>query len=100
MSKADESNRDSFIKERRLLRKLVHPNILRLRDCYMDNQCYYIATEYCSGGTMLDKVIRMKNFTEKRASQNVIFSKPGSKGVLQVIDFGESELLEDGKMYN
>ena len=34
------------------------------------------------------------------SAQNLIFSKPGRKGVLQVIDFGESELIEDGKMYN
>ena len=45
----NESNTESFKKEVELLRKLIHPNILHYYDCYMDDYCYYIATEYCSG---------------------------------------------------
>ena len=49
LTKSDEINKTLFEKEVHLLRKLLHPNIVRYYDCYMDNNNYYIATEYCSG---------------------------------------------------
>ena len=32
--------------------------------------------------------------------QNIVFDRPGKEGVLQIIDFGASEILEDHKEYN
>lgn len=49
LTKSDEINETLFEKEVHLLRKLLHPNILHYHDCYMDDNNYYIATEYCSG---------------------------------------------------
>eukprot|EP01084_Bolivina_argentea_P172567 298948_1 len=69
--KEHEINAQLFSEEVKLLRKLMHPNILRYYNCYMDNQCYYIATEFCDGGTMLDKIIKMKSFSEQKASQYI-----------------------------
>ena len=78
-----------------------------------------------SGGTMLDKIIRMKSFSESKASkyirvilkcvaymhsldivhrdlkaQNMVFDKIGADGVLQLIDFGDSKIVQEDKTYN
>ena len=75
-----------------------------------------------SGGTLLDKVIRMKSLSEITASRyladilsaihhmhskkivhrdlkaaNIVFSHPGIGGILKIIDFGESLLIEDNE---
>ena len=31
---------------------------------------------------------------------NIVFDKPGDDGTLCIIDFGDSELVEDDEMYN
>ena len=73
---------------------------------------------------MLDKIIRMKSFSEKKASvylhtilsgvhymhslgiayrdlkaTNMVFDKAGSEGVLQLIDFGDSQEVQDKSVY-
>ena len=49
LTKSNDINETLFQKEVELLRKLLHPNILHYHDCYMDDNNYYITTEYCSG---------------------------------------------------
>ena len=113
-----------FSEEVKLLKKLHHPHIVHYYDCFVDDECYYIATKYCSGGTMLDKIIKMKNFSEHQASeyikvilnavnymhslnivhrdlkmQNMVFDELGSNGVLQLIDFGDSKVIRDKAVY-
>jgi len=125
LRKCDASNAQTFVREVDLLKKLHHPNILNYFDCFEDDQCFYIATELCQGGTCLDKIIRMKSFSERKASkyievilsavhymhsmdivhcdlkaQNLVFNKPGVDGVLQVIDFGEGQIVSDDETYN
>lgn len=39
-----------------ILKKLKHPNILQVLDLLEDEENYYIATEYLSGGTLKDRV--------------------------------------------
>ena len=69
IAKDQSGNLQSLVHEYKILRKLkVHPNIVSLHDVYCDELCYYIATGYCSGGTMLKKILRMKSFSEKKAA--------------------------------
>ena len=95
-----------------------------MRECKLNAQCLYIATPFCTGGTMLDKIIRMKSFSERKASeyvriilsavgymhdldivhrdlkcQNLLFDTEGRKGVLQLIDFGESKHICESSTY-
>ena len=74
---------------------------------------------------MLDRICEMGSFSEKKASQyvaailaainymhsldivhrdlkcqNVVFSHKGSSGRLQIIDFGESLIVQSDKMYS
>ena len=73
---------------------------------------------------MLAKIITMKSFSEKKASnyvktilsavgymhslnivhrdlkaRNMVFDKPGRDGKLVIIDFGESKIIDDNKLY-
>ncbi len=125
LTKKHEINVQLFSEEVKLLRKLMHPNILRYYNCYMDNECYYIATEFCDGGTMLDKIIKMKSFSERQASQyiktilsavnymhslnivhrdlkaqNMVFGQYENETVLQIIDFGDSKIIDENKQYS
>ena len=34
------------------VRKLKHPNIVRLHASYQDTSCYYLVMEFCPGGTL------------------------------------------------
>ena len=39
-----------------ILRKLDHPNIVKLYELYEDNENYYLITEYCGGGELFDRI--------------------------------------------
>ena len=52
MSRSVSSNLRKFKQEVEVLNLLQHPNIVDIEDCYMDQNSYYVATEYCSGYDM------------------------------------------------
>ena len=49
MSQDDEPNLKAFQRERKMLRKMVHPSIVSYFDSYVDNDSYYIVTHYADG---------------------------------------------------
>ena len=51
-----------------ILKNLDHPNIIRLYELYQDSKCYYLVTEFCSGGELFDKIKKLSNFSEKMAA--------------------------------
>jgi calcium-dependent protein kinase len=46
------------------LKKLDHPNILKVYEFYQDKDFLYIVTELCSGGELFDRIIEDKRFSE------------------------------------
>eukprot|EP00488_Nonionellina_sp_1-RS-2012_P004303 TRINITY_DN9621_c0_g1_i1.p1 TRINITY_DN9621_c0_g1~~TRINITY_DN9621_c0_g1_i1.p1 ORF type:complete len:142 (+),score=20.71 TRINITY_DN9621_c0_g1_i1:43-426(+) len=97
-----------------------HPNVVTYFDSFIDNKCFYIATEYCGGGTLLDRIIKTSVFTENIAAKyittllkvidfihsnniahrdlkpnNIVFDKPGSDGIMKLIDFGDAITIDD-----
>eukprot|EP01083_Nonionella_stella_P052899 140191_1 len=118
MPKSDPQNRHSFTHELQILKTLNHSHIIRLNDAYISQNHYYLTTEYCCGGTLSERVIKMKRFSERQAARvikqtleavNYMHSKhivhrdlKPSNIVLdrfdnvKLIDFGESELITDG----
>jgi calcium-dependent protein kinase len=54
-----------------ILRKLDHPNILKLYEIFEDSKTYYLVTEYCKGGELFDEIIKKKTFSEADAA-NII----------------------------
>lgn len=55
-------------KEIEILKKLDHPNILKIYEFYFDSKNYYIITEYCKGGELFDKINELGTFSEKLAA--------------------------------
>jgi len=126
MATKNRMSRRSFFNEYRILRMLrMHPNTVQYHEVYCDPLGYYIATEYCSGGTMLKRIMKKGCFTEKKAAgftrsilsavkymhqidivhrdlkcSNIVFSHRGKGGVLKIIDFGESIVVDPERKYN
>ncbi len=62
-------NSSAITNEIKVLKTLDHPSILKIYEFYQDEINYYLITEYCSGGELYDRIIKMKNFSEVKAAQ-------------------------------
>ena len=60
---------ETFENESKILKKLQHNNIPTLIGCYIDKYNYYIATQYCKGGNLLESIKKFSHFSEKQASK-------------------------------
>jgi len=123
MEREDKWNPILFTQEVDLLTSLDHPNILRYRDCYMDNKNFYVCTELCTGGELFDKIKLIKKFTEKDAAkilrtiidaiahchkknivhrdlkpENIVYRTEEQKDLV-IIDFGDAKKIDDNKIY-
>ena len=65
----DEYNPMLFKKEIKLLSTLDHPNILKYHESYIDPHNFYIATHYCYGGDLFQRLQQFHKFTEHDAAQ-------------------------------
>ncbi|MCQ2821361.1 MAG: protein kinase, partial [archaeon] len=52
----DKLETEDLNREINLLRSLDHQNIVKIYEFYEGNKNYYILTEYCEGGNLLDKI--------------------------------------------
>ena len=52
-----------------LLKRLDHPNIMKLFEVFEDDHRFYIVTELCTGGELFDEVTVKRQLEEKDASQ-------------------------------
>ncbi len=63
---------ERFYKEINILKKLDHPNIIKLYEVYESKEYLYLIMEECKGGELFDKLIehteKGKNYTEKEAA--------------------------------
>ncbi|CAH8504276.1 unnamed protein product [Dicrocoelium dendriticum] len=64
----DKSKRDVREEVEILLRLHNHPNIVSLRDVYENGTLVYLVMEYLEGGELLDRIYRLKHFSEREAS--------------------------------
>jgi len=46
-----------MMNELEVLQKISHPNILNAVSLFEDDTHYYVATEFCPGGELLDRLI-------------------------------------------
>lgn len=58
----------SFKHEISILKKLDHPNILKLYEVFEDEKRYYLVTELCKGGELFDEIVTKVQFSEKEAA--------------------------------
>jgi len=112
----------SFSNEISVLRTIDYPNIIKLFDCYYDNNYYYMIEEYCSGGDLFDYIQQQVSFSEKKAAiifnqlistvnhlhkkkivhrdlkpENIVFIKTKNKDdiFIKIIDFGTSVSIKN-----
>ena len=45
-----------FTHEIELLKRLDHPNIIKINEFYQDEDRYYLVTEICTGGELYDQI--------------------------------------------
>ena len=103
-----------------ILRKLDHPNIIKISEVIQDSRCYHIVTEICSGGELFDKIVEQEKFKEKQAArfmyqivsavsychshnvlhrdlkpENLLLIDSQKNSNLKVIDFGIARLVSN-----
>ena len=115
----------SFSNEISVLRTIDYPNIIKLFDCYYDNNYYYMVEEYCSGGDLFDYIQKQKFFSERKAAiifkqlisainhlhkknivhrdlkpENIVFIQTNKKDdiFIKIIDFGTSISFKQGHL--
>ncbi|CAK57234.1 unnamed protein product (macronuclear) [Paramecium tetraurelia] len=117
-----KEDEQKMFSEMNLLKNLYHPNIVKLYELYQDSNNYYLITEYLSGGELFERIKKMNQFTEKRASdlmrqilmaivychekkivhrdlkpENILFSGTEPDALLKIIDFGCSRRFNSQK---
>jgi calcium-dependent protein kinase len=60
---------DTFMLEIEILRKLDHPNVLKLYEYFIDDENIYLITEMCRGGELFDKIVEAEYFKEADAAR-------------------------------
>jgi calcium/calmodulin-dependent protein kinase I len=66
-SKMNEDELAQVRNEVSILRKLQHPNIVRLIDYFDEPQNMYVVLEYLEGGALFDRISSKKTYTEQTA---------------------------------
>lgn len=71
ISKASAKNKDTstILREVELLKKLDHPNIMKLFEILEDSTSFYIVGELYTGGELFDEIIKRKRFSEHDAAR-------------------------------
>ncbi len=122
-----DENEDDLINEINVLKKLDHPNILKLFEFYNTSRKLFIISELCTGGELFDRITEVKYFNEKIAAHimrqlfsaisfchhnNVIHRDLKPENILidseqekkkeyfniKIIDFGTSEVFKKNKL--
>ena len=51
-----------------MLKRLDHPNIIKLYEFYEDEKRYYLVTELCTGGELYDEITLRDHYEEQDAA--------------------------------
>ena len=71
-NKTNDDTTKDIINEIELLRKLDHPNIVKIFEFFNEPDGYYLITEFCSGGELFDEIKKKKYFPENIAA-NIMY---------------------------
>ena len=66
--KLTEDEKQDLIKEAEILKSLDHPNLLKIFEYSIDNQNFYIVTEFVEGGELFNQIMDEKQFSEQQAA--------------------------------
>lgn len=57
-----KDQKDSVFAELELLKKMDHPNIIKLYEVFESEEKYHVVTEYCRGGSIIDFIKQRRHF--------------------------------------
>lgn len=112
-----------FRRELFIMKAMHHPNIIQLREAFHEKDKLLLAMEFCSGGTLFDRIIAEGEFAEKDGAsvmermlsavcymhkigfchrdlkpENILFATNGQidQSIVKLIDFGSARFFEEG----
>ena len=117
------SNEQSIMNELSILRKIDHPNVLKIYEYYIDEENYYLITEYCPNGDLynvmkneflseiqiacimyqillaINHIHKLQIMHRDLKLENILVSKKEESGLyrVKICDFGTSHLFKDGE---
>ncbi|CAD8049302.1 unnamed protein product [Paramecium sonneborni] len=127
ISKLKASNEEitRVLHEAEILKKLDHPNIVKILEIYQNSQQIFIVTELYTGGELFDAIAESQHFSEKEAStilkqvlqglnychqhkivhrdikpENIVFESKDKRGTIKIIDFGTSRIFDPHQKMN
>ena len=122
-SELEEDNEKEIINEINVLRKMYHPNILKIFEFYSNKDYYAMILELCSGGELYKEIIQKGPFDEGYSAyvmyqifsainychkmhiihrdlnpENILIMDRNDLGYprIKICDFGTSKILEKG----
>ncbi len=120
----DQSKLNEITNEIELLKSMDHPNIVKIFEFYNTKEGFFLITEFCSGGELFDKIVKIKRFEEGQAAyimyqllsavfychniniihrdlkpENILIENEEKDNYLniKVIDFGTAKLFDKNK---
>lgn len=112
---------ETFLQEVEIMKKLDHPNVLKLYEYFIENEDVFLVTEICKGGELFDRIVEKEFYTEPDAAtlfeqilrsinyihsqgiahrdikpENFLFETKEDESTLKIIDFGLSKILQKG----
>ena len=118
-----ENNDEEVLNEINILKKIDHKNIIKIFEFYIDENNYYLVTEYCKGGELF-ALLRKTKLTEIQVAyimfqlfsainychkmkiihrdlkpENILITK-NNKGFIRIkiCDFGTSQIFQKGEV--
>lgn len=111
-----------FLNELEILKRLDHPHIIRVFECFNEQENYYVVQEYCGGGELFKEIMRIRQFSEERCAkimkqifsaiaylheqniahrdikpENIIFTDKSDNLSIRIIDFGTTAVYNEKK---
>ena len=113
-----------IMNEIEILKKMDHPNIVKIFEFYNSTNNYYLITEFCKEGELFDKIVKEGPFDEDFASyimyqifsavnychsmsilhrdlkpENILIERKEKNGLkIKIIDFGTAKIFENNKV--
>lgn len=109
----DEEDVTALAQEIKIMKKMNHPNLVKLVDFYIENDTYYLVQELMTGGELFDAIVKREFYSEAEAKEfartladalaychrhnvvhrdlkpeNILLSTNRDDAVLKVADFG------------
>mmetsp|Transcript_3807 Transcript_3807/g.3603 ORF Transcript_3807/g.3603 Transcript_3807/m.3603 type:complete len:304 (+) Transcript_3807:20-931(+) len=122
LSSIDKSKITQLMEEVNILKKLDHPNIIKIFEVYQDEKYLSMVTELCTGGELFDRIKELDYFSENQAAkymfditsaikycheagivhrdlkpENLLLENKTPTARLKLIDFGTSQEFNKGK---